>query len=36
MIWQDTIIKSRIFLIIGGIVFLLIGLLNLQKREKFM
>ena len=35
MIWQDTIIKSRIFLTLGGIVFLLIGLLNLQKREKF-
>ena len=36
MIWQDTLIKSRIFLILGGVVFLLIGLLNLQKREKFM
>ena len=36
MIWQDTLIKSRIFLILGGVVFLMIGLLNLQKREKFM
>ena len=36
MIWQDTIIKSRIFLIVCGIVFLMYGLLNLQKREKFM
>lgn len=36
MIWQNIIIKSRIFLILGGVVFLLIGLLNLQKREKFM
>jgi len=35
-IWKDTLIKSRIFLILGSIVFLLIGLLNLQKREKFM
>ena len=35
MIWQDTIIKNRIFLALGGVVFLLIGLLNLQKREKF-
>jgi len=35
MIWQDTIIKSRIFLSLGGVVFLLIGLLNLQKRENF-
>ena len=36
MIWQDTLIKSRIFLTLGGIVFLMIGLLNLQKRENFM
>ena len=35
MIWQSTILKSRIFLIVGGGVFLMIGLLNLQKREKF-
>jgi hypothetical protein len=35
MIWQDTLIKSRIFLTLGGVVFLMIGLLNLQKREKF-
>jgi len=36
VIWQDIIIKSRIFLILCGVVFLLIGLLHLQKREKFM
>ena len=35
MVWQDTIFKSRILLIISGIVWLMIGLLNLQKREKF-
>lgn len=35
MIWQDTILKSRIFLLVGGAVWLLIGLLNLQKRENF-
>ena len=35
MVWQDTIIKSRIFLIISGIIWLMLGLLNLQKREKF-
>jgi hypothetical protein len=35
VIWQNTILKSRIFLLIGGIVWLFIGLLNLQKREKF-
>ena len=36
MIWQDIILKNRLFLMLGGIVFLMIGLLNLQKREKFM
>jgi len=36
MIWQDTILKNRLFLLLGGVVFLMIGLLNLQKREKFM
>jgi len=36
MIWQNIIIKSRIFLFLGGVVFLMFGLLNLQKREKFM
>jgi len=35
MVWQDTIVKSRIFLIISGIIWLMLGLLNLQKREKF-
>ena len=35
MVWQDTIVKSRIFLLITGIVWLMVGLLNLQKREKF-
>ena len=36
MIWYNTIVKNRMFLIIGGGVFLMIGLLNLQKRERFM
>ena len=36
VIWQDTLLKSRIFLTLGGVVFLMMGLLNLQKREKFM
>ena len=35
VIWHNTIVKSRMFLIIGGGVFLMIGLLNLQKRERF-
>lgn len=35
MIWQQTIMKSRVFLSLGSIVWLMTGLLNLQKREKF-
>ena len=35
MVWQDTIVKSRIFMSVSGIIWLMIGLLNLQKREKF-
>ena len=35
IVWQDTILKSRVFLMISGIVWLMTGLLNLQKREKF-
>ncbi|NLY23989.1 MAG: hypothetical protein GX042_03105 [Bacteroidales bacterium] len=35
MIWQNTILKNRLFLVIGAIIWLMIGFLNLQKREKF-
>lgn len=35
VIWSGTISKNRIFLGIGMIVFILYGLFNLQKREKF-
>ncbi|MDR3253296.1 MAG: hypothetical protein LBT35_07030 [Tannerella sp.] len=35
VIWQSTILESRLFLATAAIIFLLIGLLNLQKREKF-
>ena len=35
VIWEGTIIKSRIFLLTASIVWMLIGLLNLQKRQKF-
>lgn len=35
LIWQNTLLRSRLFLLVGGIVWLLIGFLNLQKREKF-
>lgn len=34
-IWESTVIKNRIFLLIGCAVWMMIGLLNLQKREKF-
>ncbi len=34
-IWQNLITKNRIFLATGTIVFILYGLFNLQKREKF-
>jgi len=35
MIWQNIALKNRIFLVVGSILFLLFGLFNLQKREKF-
>jgi hypothetical protein len=35
VIWQGLITKNRMFLGIGIIVFVLYGLFNLQKRERF-
>ena len=35
VVWHAVTVKNRIFLITGGTLFLLTGLLNLQKREKF-
>ena len=35
VIWQGIVFKNRMFLGIGMIVFILYGLYNLQKREKF-
>jgi uncharacterized membrane protein len=35
VIWAGIISKNRIFLGIGMVVFVLYGLFNLQKREKF-
>ncbi len=35
VIWQGMISKNRIFLGVGIVVFILYGLFNLQKREKF-
>jgi len=36
MVWQETTLKNRIFLAIGSLLFVLYGLFNLQKREKFL
>ncbi len=35
MVWQDITLKNRIFLAVGSLLFVLYGLFNLQKREKF-
>ncbi len=35
LIWSTTIVKSRIFLLAASFIWLMIGSLNLQKREKF-
>lgn len=35
MIWQEITLKNRIFLATGSVLFVLYGLFNLQKREKF-
>ena len=35
MIWQEITLKNRIFLSVGSLLFVLYGLFNLQKREKF-
>ncbi|MCD6200292.1 MAG: hypothetical protein J7K46_00620 [Bacteroidales bacterium] len=35
MLWARVTLKNRLFLVSGSILFLLYGLLNLQKREKF-
>lgn len=35
LIWEGVVLKSRMFLSVAALVWLLIGLLRLQKREKF-
>jgi hypothetical protein len=35
MIWQEITLNNRIFLAVGSLLFVLYGLFNLQKREKF-
>ena len=36
LVWLETIRQNRIIMAISSIVFLLLGLLNLQNREKFL
>ncbi|WP_299578187.1 hypothetical protein [uncultured Sunxiuqinia sp.] len=35
VVWEGIVLKNRIFLIVGTLLFTLYGLFNLQKREKF-
>jgi hypothetical protein len=35
VIWDGIILKNRIFLFVGSVIWAMAGLLNLQKREKF-
>ena len=35
VVWEGIVLKNRIFLVVGALVFILYGLFNLQKREKF-
>ena len=35
VVWEGIVLKNRIFLVVGSLVFILYGLFNLQKREKF-
>ena len=35
MVWKEIAMKNRIFLAVGSLLFVLYGLFNLQKREKF-
>ncbi len=36
VVWQETIRQNRLFMGLSSIVFILFGLLNLQKRERFL
>jgi hypothetical protein len=35
-IWDGLILKNRVFLLAGSIIWIMVGLLNLRKREKFL
>ena len=36
MVWQEIVMKNRIFQAVGSLLFVLYGLFNLQNREKFL
>lgn len=36
MVWKETTLKNRILLAVGSLLFVLYGMFNLQKREKFL
>ena len=36
IVWREIVRQNRIFMGIGSVVLILLGLLNLQKREKFL
>lgn len=36
LLWAETVTKNRIFMLTGAAFFILMGLLNLQRREKFL
>ena len=35
LVWEDILFKNRIYQLVGIVIFILSGLLNMQKREKF-
>jgi hypothetical protein len=36
VIWESIVLKNRLLLIVGSIIWMMTGLMNLQKREKFL
>jgi hypothetical protein len=36
VIWESIVLKNRVLLIVGSVVWMMTGLMNLQKREKFL
>jgi hypothetical protein len=36
IIWEGIVLKNRILLLVGSMIWMMTGLLNLQKREKFL